>query len=314
MALRGHLWTISPFVDARLRPARVSPSRPWSVRLDDARCGEVTLTGRLHLEGAARDRIVVLVHGLGGSVDSHYIRTAARALARRGVSHLRLNLRGADRRGSDYYHAGLVEDLDAALASPEVSAFREVFLWGSSLGAHVSLRFAALRSHPALRGIVAVCPPLDLATGAVAIDHWSRRPYLRHMLRALREIYAGVARRRDDVPVSLAHAEKIRSIREWDERVVAPWHGFDGAQDYYARVSVAPRLRAITVPTLVVVGRDDPMIPARVVQPALAHAPRTVDARTVAGGHVGFSDALDLGERGPRGLDEQACAWLERAR
>jgi predicted alpha/beta-fold hydrolase len=312
MALRGHLWTLSPFVDAKLRPARVSPSRPWSVTLTDRRRGPVSLTGRWHPEGVACDRAVVLVHGLGGSVESHYVRTASRALSRRGISHLRLNLRGADRRGGDYYHAGLVEDLDAALASPEISSFREVILWGSSLGAHVSLRFAALRAHPALRGVVAVCPPLDLATGAVAIDHWSRRPYLRHMLNALREIYAGVARHRADVPLSLERAAHITSIRAWDEQVVAPWHGFDGAQDYYARVSVAPRLRAITVPTLVVVGRDDPMIPARVVQPALAHAPRAIDARTVPGGHVGFSDALDLGERGPRGLDEQACAWLAR--
>lgn len=313
MALRGHLWTLCPFVAARVRPARVAHSIPWSVRFADPRRGEVALDGRLHRMSPRTDRLVVLVHGLGGSFESHYIRTASRALARRGVSHLRINLRGADRKGgNDYYHAGLIEDLDAALGSPEAREFSQVFLWGSSLGAHVSLRYAALRTNPALAGVAAVCPPLDLAPGAIEIDQWRKRPYLAHMLRALNEIYASVARRRSDVPISIERAQQIRSIRTWDDEVVAPWHGFASAQDYYARVSVAPHLPTLATPSLVVVGRDDPMIPTHVVLPSLARASRAVDARTVPGGHVGFSPLTDLGERGPRGIDEQICSWMDR--
>jgi predicted alpha/beta-fold hydrolase len=240
------------------------------------------------------------------------VRTASRTLSKRGVSHLRLNLRGADRAGGDYYHAGLVEDLDAVFASEPIRSFRQVFLWGSSLGAHVSLRFAALRRSPSLRGVVAVCPPLDLAPGAVAIDHWSRRPYLRHMLKALVEIYSGVVGAGARGPVSIERAKQIRSIRVWDDEVVAPWHGFESAQDYYAKVSVAPHLPTMEVPSLVVVGADDPMIPVSVVHPSLARAAGCVDARTVRGGHVGFSPSLDLGERAARGLDEQVCAWIDR--
>lgn len=313
MALRGHLWTVAPFIAAKVTPAHVTQSTRWRTTIDDPRRGPVELNGRLHLVSARRDRIVVLVHGLGGSYESHYVRTASRTLARRGVSHLRINLRGADRSGgNDYYHAGLVEDLDAALSSPEVVAFEQVFLWGSSLGAHVSLRFAALCAHRSLAGVVAVCPPLDLARGAVAIDHWSRRPYLRHMLRALVEIYASVARDRSDAPVSVARAKQIDSIRQWDDEVVAPWHGFEGYEDYYEKVCVAPRLSSLATPTLVVVGEDDPMIPVDVVRAPLARASRAVDAREVRGGHVGFSPSLDLGERGPRGLDEQVCSWIDR--
>jgi predicted alpha/beta-fold hydrolase len=314
MPIRGHLWTFAPFVAAHVRPARVAHSTPWSRAFEDPRRGTVTLTGRMHTMSPRRDRLVILVHGLGGSFESHYIRTASRALSRRGVSHLRINLRGADRKGgNDYYHAGLVDDLDATLACPEVSAFRQVFLWGSSLGAHVSLRFAALREgHPSLAGVIAVCPPLDLAPGAVEIDHWSRRPYLNHMLRALCEIYGGVASHRGDVPISVERAKSIRSIRQWDDEVVAPWHGFESAQDYYAKVSVAPHLPSMKTPSLVVVGRDDPMIPTRVVHPSLARASKAIDARTVPGGHVGFSPSLDLGEEGPRGIDEQICTWIDR--
>jgi|LNFM01.1.fsa_nt_gb predicted alpha/beta-fold hydrolase len=312
MPLRGHLWTIAPFVAARVKPARVTHSQPWRTTTRSPR-GEVTLTGRLHRRSNRHDRVVVLVHGLGGSFESHYIRTASEELARRDVDHVRINLRGADRLGgNDYYHAGLIDDLAATLESEELRPFREVILWGSSLGAHVSLRYAALTRDPRVRAVVAVCPPLDLAPGAVEIDHWSRRPYLGHMLRALNEIYASVARTRRDVPISIARARSIRSIRRWDNEVVAPWHGFASADDYYDKVSVGPHLPSLETRSLVVVGRDDPMIPVSVVHPALARASRAVDARTVAGGHVGFSSSLDLGERGALGLDPQVCAWLER--
>lgn len=312
MPLRGHLWTLAPFVAARVRPARVSHSHAWRTSTKSAR-GDVALTGRLHRGDAPNERVVVLVHGLGGSFESHYVRTASQTLATRGIDHLRINLRGADRSGgNDYYHAGLIDDLAATLASEELRAYREVILWGSSLGAHVSLRYAALARDPRLRAVVAVCPPLDLAPGAVEIDHWSRRPYLGHMLRALNEIYASVAKTRSDVPITIERARSIRSIRQWDNEVVAPWHGFASAADYYEKVSVAPHLPSLEVPSLVVVGRDDPMIPVHVVHPSLARASRVVDARTVPGGHVGFSPALDLGERGAKGLDAQVCAWLER--
>ena len=59
--------------------------------------------------------IVIIVHGLGGSATSYYARKAAVAAAEAGLDSLRLNLRGADRGGGDYYHAGLIEDLAAAI-------------------------------------------------------------------------------------------------------------------------------------------------------------------------------------------------------
>lgn len=118
-----------------------------------------------------------------------------------------------------------------------------------------------MRDNPSLKGVVAVCPPLDLAAGAVEIDHWSRRPYLNHMLRALTEIYAGVATQRRDVPISVERAKQIRSIRVWDDEVVAPWHGFESAHDYYDRVAVAKHLPTMSKPALVVVGEHDPRIP-----------------------------------------------------
>jgi hypothetical protein len=284
----------------------------WSTRLDDSIHGALALTGRLHRAARTPEApLAIVVHGLGGSIESHYVLSIACVLERRGFDVLRVNLRGACRSAGDYYHAGLVADLEAVLASSEVFGRERIVLVGFSLGGHLVSRFASLSPPPSVRAVAAVCPPLDLALGADAIDAPARRPYLRYVLSGMCEIYEAVAARAD-VPIPVSEARAIRSLREWDERIIAPRFGFRDADHYYREVSVGPRLGAIEIPTLLVVGDRDPMIPLEVVRPSLDGASRSVDARIVPGGHVGFPRGLDLGERASRGIDDQVAAWLER--
>jgi predicted alpha/beta-fold hydrolase len=315
--MRGHLWTIAPVVRHELRrrvsprdhAADVSRGAPWETHLVDAVRGRVRLSGRWQSSGDEGAPAVVLVHGLGGSIESHYVLGLARALERARFDVLRLHLRGADRRGDDYYHAGLTADLDAALSSVELASREQVAIVGFSLGGHLALRYASEEPSARVQAIAAIGPPLDLALGSQAIDRRRRAPYLRHVLGGMVEIYEAVAARHD-VPIAVAEARRIRSLREWDERIIAPRFGFRDADDYYARVSVGPRLGAIEVPTLLVVGAQDPMIPLEVVRPSLARASKAVDVRIVDGGHVGFPRTLDLGRKAPLGLEEQLVRWL----
>ena len=138
--LSGHLWTLSGRLRAALAPPAAPSARRWSTLLDDPAVGRVRLTGLLGGPEEA-DALLVLVHGLGGSASSPYLVTAAAAAARAGLATLRLDLRGSDRAGEDYYHAGLTADLVAALASPEAARFRRVLLAGYSLGGHLVLRY-----------------------------------------------------------------------------------------------------------------------------------------------------------------------------
>src|SRR5262245_22928776 len=107
----GHLWTVRRALVHKLSPAEVPPEQPWSTTLDDPRLGTVGVSGRFHPSSGAQRHALVLVHGLGGSIESGYMRSAAWAAWERGYSVLRLNLRGCDRQGDDIYHAGLVDDL-----------------------------------------------------------------------------------------------------------------------------------------------------------------------------------------------------------
>lgn len=329
MSIAGHYWTVAP----RFQPLPPAPpSRDWELTVPDSEIGPVRLTGQLSEQPEAREA-VLLFHGISGCADSRYARLGAASALAAGMSALRLNMRGSDRQGEDYYHAGLTSDLPAVLSCDELAGYERIHLLGYSLGGHVALRFAAECGdgrHGAaadrLGAVAAVCSPLDLKAGQLAIDRPVAALYRRYAFRGLKEIYAAVAARRE-VPLPVAEARKIVRLYDWDERVMAPRWGFTGADDYYARASVAPLLPRLAVPTLLVAAEEDPMVPASVLQPVLAAttAP-ALTVRWLAGaGHLGFPPGLSLdGDDGRRrgsamseaeeaDLDAQIVAWLRDA-
>ena len=79
----------------------------------------------------------------------------------------------------------------------------------------------------------------------------------------------------------------LRTVREYDDEITAPFGGYDGAADYYARSSAGSHLISISLPTLVLSAADDPMIPVASVERWPA-APRVRREITTTGGHVGF--------------------------
>jgi hypothetical protein len=316
MPLDGHLWTLRPWLAHQLRPARPPASEPWSAIVDDDVVGSVRIHGRLTAIAGAREGIV-LVHGLGGSSDAHYMITAARAAAAAGLTTLRLDLRGAGGTGEDLYNAGLTADLRAAIASPALAACESIVVLGFSLGGHIALRYATEDVDPRVRAVAAVCPPIDLERSAAAIDQPERWVYRRHVLVSLKEMAAAVLARSTRGHRALPSMREVRSIarlRDWDEQVIAPRFGFRSAEHYYAEQSVAPRLHRLAVPALLVAATGDPMIPPDTVRPALAHRFPQLDVRWLdVGGHVGFPAELDLGLGGDLGLEPQVVRWLRKA-
>jgi predicted alpha/beta-fold hydrolase len=331
--LRPHVWTVAPRLRHSVLPLEPPPAEPWQAVVEDPALGPVRLSGRLHrclpamhltagvrwrasgggmpavaeeaaggggvpapAEGAGGDdELVVLLHGLGGSIDSYYMPGGALAAAAAGMSSLRLNLRGADLSGEDFYHAGLTADVHAALASPALRRYRRIYLLGYSLGGHLALRFASEPGDPRVAAVAAICSPLDLRRSQQAIDAPDGWPYRRYLLSHLARIYATVAARRR-LPLPAAYVARLRKMRDFDDWVVAPRHGFDGAEDYYARASVAPRLGKLRVPALLVNSAVDPMVLAPAVRPALERRVPRLEVRWVPeGGHVGFPPGVDLG-------------------
>lgn len=274
----------------------------------------------LRLRGLFRDvpgsdAAVVIVHGLGGTTTTHYCGSAARAAESLGVACLRLALRGAPCDGEDLYHAGLSADVEAAIASPELSRFSRLFVLGFSLGGHITLRYAleGAKDHDRrVRAVAAVCAPLDLELGARHIDSPATYVYRRHVLDGLKAMYRALAER-GRVPTPLSRVLAVRSLREWDELTIVPRYGFASARHYYAEMSVGPLLHRLALPALLVQLPQDPMVPPWTYRAHLTRALPKLEQRSIrTGGHVGYPANTSLGESGPLGVEAQVLSWLLR--
>jgi predicted alpha/beta-fold hydrolase len=88
----------------------------------------------------------------------------------------------------------------------------------------------------------------------------------------------------------VAGVRRTRTLREFDDLVTAPMHGFRDSADYYARASAKPDLGAIRVPTLVINALNDPFLPGRHLPGPHEVSPHVTLEYPRTGGHVGFVD------------------------
>ncbi len=237
---------------------------------------------------------LILLHGMGGCDLSSYMVSMGLHAFAAGYHVIRMNMRGA---GDSFtlcprlYHAGLETDL-TAVARRVAGDTPRIGLFGASLGAnHVLLALGRSGRHvpAAVRAGVAVSPPLDLIRCTQALHGRENRLYVLYFLERLKATYARIQERSAGYYAAGLQIG-VRTVREFDERITAPYGGFASADDYYTRSSSGPFLEAIDRPTLVVSAEDDPMIPGdsvrRFALPASGLVEREVHP---TGGHVGFA-------------------------
>jgi uncharacterized protein len=206
---------------------------------------------------------------------------------------VRMNMRGAgdsEAHCARLYNAGLDTDVLAAIEALSRITPR-VAVVGFSLGANLAL-LALGRQHEripsAVRGAVAVSPPVDLSACADALARPENRFYQEYFMRGLRAAYRRKQRRHPDL-YEAGREYGARTVREFDDRITAPYGGYSGAAEYYARSSSGPWLAAIDRPTLLLAGADDPMIPSASLLRFALPASGVVRVEVVpTGGHVGF--------------------------
>ena len=131
--MTGHFRTIAPTLRHEFRACEEPASVTWKTKIPNEYGEAITHSGRFSdVEG--EDTLVVVLHGLGGSVTRGYCLEAAIASNRQGLPTLRLALRGADGLGRDFHHAGFIEDLGPLLKKAPFDRLRRshwsVFHWG----------------------------------------------------------------------------------------------------------------------------------------------------------------------------------------
>lgn len=249
--------------------------------------------------------VVLLLHGLEGSARRGYALNAYRELAARGIRSIGLNFRscsGESNRTARFYHSGETTDMRFVL---ELLAARYPDVprgtIGFSLGGNAMLKLLGELGDDAaqlVHAAVAISVPYDLAAGADALDSSViGRIYTRVFVKSLLAKAELKAALLGDV-CDLQRIRASRSFREFDDAATAPIHGFEGADDYYARSSSTGFLPHIRVPTLLLHAQDDPFLPAHAFpHGAVEDNPYLQAIVTEHGGHVGFIEGMPWAPR-----------------
>lgn len=221
-------------------------------------------------EVRARRPTAILVHGLEGSAESQYVIGNSNKFWSAGANVIRMNMRNCG--GRDYemaqftptlYHSGLSGDVDAVmrffLRREQLQSFALV---GYSMGGNLVLKLAGELGVDAPRellSVVGVSPAMDLDASVTALHKPINRLYERRFVRALIRRYRNKAHRFPDM-YDPRLADGVKSVRDFDETITAPYSGFASAEDYYYRASAARVVDRIAVPTLILHALDDPFI------------------------------------------------------
>jgi predicted alpha/beta-fold hydrolase len=238
-----------------------------------------------------------LLHGLEGSVRSHYVQGFVRGAASKGWNSTLLVFRGC---GPEFnsaprlYHSGETSDLRLALDTISVrNPAERMVLAGVSLGGNVLLKY--LGEAPAgvprqVAGAATVSVPYDLEAGSRHLQQGFAKVYDRHFLKSLRK---KAIRKLGQHPglFDRERALNARTIEDFDDGVTGPVHGFASSNDYYTKSSSIHFLKNIRVPTLLLSAEDDPFLPRQVLDRVGAEAmqnPCISIQFTRHGGHVGF--------------------------
>ena len=248
-----------------------------------------------HWQAEAGHDTVLLLHGLEGSSNSQYVRGNGARFYAAGWNVVRMNMRncgGTERESPTLYHSGLSGDVLAVVRHfQRTRGAQRWSLVGYSMGGNLVLKLAGELGEdaaPLLRAVAGVSPAIDLAPSSDALHEPANRIYEWKFLRGLIGRYAYKC---ELFPQTFdpRRSAGVRSLREFDDRVMSPYCGFTGADDYYSRAASARVADRIAIPTLVLHALDDPFI--RVLpetRATLLANPHVHLIETVHGGHCAF--------------------------
>lgn len=244
------------------------PRLPAGVRREFETEPGTRILGHCHWQPFPREcPTLAVVHGLEGSSESGYMLGLAERAFAAGWNAIRLNQRncgGTEALTPTLYNSGLSGDYAAVLAELiGADKLPAIFFAGYSMGGNLVLKLAgdlADNPPPQLLGVAAVGPSLDLAACADAVARPGNFWYQRRFLIGLK---ARMRRKAKLFPgrYDLARMSRVRTLREFDDVITAPYCGYRDAADYYAQASALRVAGRIRVPTSILTAQDDPFVP-----------------------------------------------------
>jgi uncharacterized protein len=237
--------------------------------------------------------LVVILHGLGGCVNSSYVARFMKAFNQQGWRAVLMHFRGAGEelnRLPRAYHSGDTADLNFLIQTlkqrePET---RKAIV-GVSLGGNVLLKWLGEQQESAsVDAAVAVSVPFVLSKVANRISEGFSRFYQAHLLNQFKTVFARKASHFKNPPEALKKAAECNCFWTFDNEVTAPLYGFNNVHAYYRESSSRKYLRTIAKPTLIIHSEDDPFMTVDVVPEENELSDSVTLELSKKGGHVGF--------------------------
>ena len=290
----AHAQTIYPPLFAK-RPTIQYQRERWDSTPHGIADGDFVDVDRL--AGHADKPLLVVFHGLEGNSQSIYALNLMHVAQQRGwrgmVPHFR-GCSGEMNRLPRAYHSGDAAEIDWILRrAKSESPNAPVYVAAISLGGNATLKWLGEQGSNAINiveAVAAISAPLDLTAAGNALEVGFSKIYAKNFLNTMKKnALAKLA-----VHPGIFNADVVRAattLREFDNEVTAPLHGYRDTDDYWLRASAKPGLSNICVPTLVLNARNDPFLPASALPAASEVSSLVTLDFPLDGGHVGFFSA-----------------------
>lgn len=260
--------------------------------------------------------LVIVFHGLEGSINSPYAQHIMQALENKNWNAVLMHFRGCSGRSNNLpraYHSGdtadakyLIKYLQQHFNNVPIAAV------GYSLGGNMLLNLQAeYADESPLQAAISICAPILLDKCADRIDKGFSRVYQKHLMKRLVGNLLKKYDQHDFISLADLSKEKAQSLKtfwQFDDAFTAPIHGFGTAKNYYKQCSARQYLKQITKPTLALQTVDDPFMNVDVIPKKEELGSGLILEISRYGGHVGFVSGSILRPR--YWLPERICEYL----
>jgi uncharacterized protein len=287
----GHAMTLFGWGNPRYFPRLPSPTVRYFDVDHDAR-----VLAHCHWQPRCWEHASLLVlHGLNGSSDAHYMRGLAAKAFARGMNVVRLNQRNCgntEHLSAGLFHSGLTADVRHVVEELlSIDGLPAIGVAGYSLGGNLALKLAGeygAQPPAALGAVCAVSPIIEISQCVRALERpgnvlyqWNFVRDLKRRMRRKERFWPG--------RFDLTGLDRIKTVRQFDEAYTAPYFGFKDAEDYYHRASAMRVVEHISVPALIIAAEDDPFVPCQPFYDSkVVNNPHITMCACRHGGHCGF--------------------------
>ncbi len=253
-------------------------------------------------------KLVILLHGLEGNAQRHYIAGCAKKFTQNNFDVCAVNFRGCSGEPNlkyRSYHSGATEDLISVINHVLTSKqYDSLYLMGFSLGGNLIMKYLGEENNipEQVKAAVGVSVPCSLKSACDELLNsknvlYSKR-FKKHLLLKLRE-------KKERFPdlISETEIKTIVTLKDFDDVYTSRAHGFKNALDYYKKCSCKQFLSKIKVPSLIINAKNDSFLGEECYPYQEAESNEYLHLEVPDfGGHVGFWGKQNSSYAEERGL------------